>query len=83
MNRKTALKSLAGLASTALIPGSASAAMQTQSALKNNIHHSVCQWCYDDIPLEKLCEAAKDIGITSIDLLRADQWAIAARYGLT
>lgn len=57
--------------------------MDPSPPLKKNINHSVCQWCYDDIPLEKLCEAAKGIGITSIDLLRADQWATAARYGLT
>jgi len=81
MNRKTALKSIAGLAGSALLPHSAEA-METPK-LKANIHHSVCQWCYDDIPLEKLCEAAKEIGIVSIDLLRADQWAVAARYGLT
>lgn len=80
MNRKTALKSLAGLAGSALIPSSASAAMEP---LKKNINHSVCQWCYDDIPLERLCESAKEIGIVSIDLLRSDQWATAARYGLT
>lgn len=57
--------------------------MDPSLSLKKNINHSVCQWCYDDIPLEKLCEAAKEIGISSIDLLRADQWAVAARYGLT
>jgi hydroxypyruvate isomerase len=82
MNRKTALKSIAGLAGSALLPVSTTA-MESPVALKKNINHSVCQWCYDDIPLEKLCEAAKEIGIASIDLLRADQWATAARYGLT
>lgn len=82
MNRKTALKSIAGLAGTALLPSSTHA-MDTGKSLKNNINHSVCQWCYDDIPLDKLCEAARDIGIKSIDLLRSDQWATAARYGLT
>lgn len=82
MDRKTALKSIAGLAGTALLPDTATA-MDPQTKLKNNIHHSVCLWCYDDIPLEKLCEAAKEIGIASIDLLRADQWSTAARYGLT
>lgn len=82
MNRKSALKSIAGLAGSALLPVSASA-MENTAPLKGKINHSVCQWCYDDIPLEKLCEAAKEIGITSIDLLRADQWAVAARFGLT
>lgn len=82
MDRKTALKSIAGLAGSALLSPSTQA-MELSSPLKNNINHSVCQWCYDDIPLEKLCEAAREIGIKSIDLLRSDQWAIAAKYGLT
>jgi hydroxypyruvate isomerase len=51
--------------------------------LKGNINHSVCQWCYNDIPLEQLCEASKDMGIKSIDLLGPDRWSIAAKYGLT
>lgn len=50
---------------------------------KGNIHHSVCQWCYNDIPLDKLCEAAKSMGITSIDLLKPSEWGTAAKYGLT
>ncbi len=80
MDRKTALKSIAGLAGSAFLPHHADA-METK--LKNNIQHSVCQWCYDDIPLDRLCQEARDIGIKSIDLLRADQWAVAAKYGLT
>lgn len=51
--------------------------------LKGNINHSACQWCYNDIPLEKLCEAAKEMGIKSIDLLNLSQWSTAAKYGLT
>ncbi len=83
MNRKQALQSLAaGIAGASALPQIANA-MDAKSPLKNNINHSVCQWCYDDIPLEKLCEAARDMGIKSIDLLNASQWAIAARYDLT
>lgn len=73
---------MAGIAGSALLSPSTHA-MDIPSPLKNNINHSVCQWCYDDIPLEKLCEAAREIGIKSIDLLRSDQWATAARFGLT
>ncbi|MEQ6119331.1 TIM barrel protein [Reichenbachiella sp. MALMAid0571] len=51
--------------------------------LKGNINHSVCRWCYEDIPLEQLCEAANEIGITSIDLLEPEEWKIAQKYGLT
>jgi len=73
---------MAGLAGSALLSPSTHA-MDMSSSLKNNINHSVCQWCYDDIPLENLCEAAREIGIKSIDLLRSDQWATAAKFGLT
>lgn len=83
MDRKHALRSLAaGLVGSALLPKTVTA-MDSPTPLRKNINHSVCQWCYDDMPLEKLCEAAKDIGITSIDLLNAEQWATAAKYGLT
>ncbi|MEQ9287111.1 MAG: TIM barrel protein [Cyclobacteriaceae bacterium] len=51
--------------------------------LKGNINHSVCRWCYGDIPLEKLCEEAKDMGISSIDLLEPDEWEVVKKFGLT
>jgi hydroxypyruvate isomerase len=85
MNRKQALKTIAASAAGSFaLPGLANAMNKTIPAdLKGNISHSVCQWCYNDIPLEKLCESAKDLGIKSIDLLGPDKWAIAAKYGLT
>ncbi len=83
MNRKKALQSIAaGIAGSAILPN-VGHAMNSPFELKKNINHSVCQWCYDDIPLEKLCEAAKEIGIGSIDLLNSTQWATAAHYQLT
>jgi hydroxypyruvate isomerase len=51
-------------------------------ALKGNIRHSVCPWCYN-MPLEDLIIAAKDMGITSVELLNPDQWAVVAKHGLT
>ena len=85
MNRKQALKTIAASAAGSIaIPSLANAMNKTIPAdLKGNINHSVCQWCYNSIPLEELCEASKDMGIKSIDLLKPDQWAIAAKYGLT
>ncbi len=44
--------------------------------------HSACRWCYNDIPLEELCERGQDIGLHSIELLRADEWPVALRHGL-
>ena len=34
--------------------------------LKGNINHSVCAWCYNDIPLEELCKASRTAVIVSV-----------------
>jgi hydroxypyruvate isomerase len=52
-------------------------------ALKNNINHSVCQWCYSSIPLEELVKSSKEMGIKSVELLNSEQWPIAIKHGLT
>lgn len=51
--------------------------------LKGKINHSVCRWCYNDIPFEDLCKAANAIGLASIELTGPDEWPILKRYGLT
>lgn len=50
--------------------------------LKGNIHHSVSQWCYSDIPLEDLARACKEMGIESIELLGEKDWQIVIKAGL-
>ncbi len=50
--------------------------------LKGNIHHSVSQWCYDDIPLEDLAKACTEMGIESIELLHEKDWATVNKHGL-
>ncbi len=84
MNRKEAIKTIAAGAVTSVgLPHLTRAMNSMPSDLKNNINHSVCQWCYNDIPLDKLCEAAREIGIKSIDLLKPEEWSTAQKYGLT
>ena len=84
MNRKQAIKTIAaGAVSSVVLPQIAKGMNTLPDDLKNNINHSVCQWCYNDIPLDKLCEAAKGIGIKSIDLLKPEEWSTASKYGLT
>ena len=53
------------------------------STLKGRINHSVCAWCYDDMPLEDLCKGAKAIGLQSIDLLYPHQFETAKKFDLT
>ena len=84
MNRKQALKTIAATAASAVaLPEIAKAMNSLPADLKNNINHSVCQWCYGSIPLEDLAKAAKEIGLKSIELLGPDQWALVQKHGLT
>jgi hydroxypyruvate isomerase len=55
----------------------------TQSLLKGKVNHSVCRWCYQDIKFEDLCQAAKNIGLASIELVGPEEWPILQKYGLT
>lgn len=77
MNRKQALKSIAAAAAGVVaLPEMAKAMTSLPANLKNNINHSVCQWCYGSIPLEDLAKAAKEIGLKSIELLGPDKWDV-------
>jgi hydroxypyruvate isomerase len=50
--------------------------------MKGRIRHSVCRWCYGGMSLEDLCRHAKEMGISSVELLGPEEWAVAARHGL-
>lgn len=55
---------------------------ENQYNLKGNIHHSVSQWCYGDIPLEEFATACKEMGIESIELLHEKDWPVVAKADL-
>ncbi len=52
------------------------------SKLKNNINHSVCQWCYGDIPLEDFLKSLNELGIKAIDLIGPKDWPLLKKYGI-
>jgi hydroxypyruvate isomerase len=87
-NRRSAIKNI--LASTAAIGASGALTSFIRPSLnepaagklKGNINHSVCRWCYADIPLEQLCAASKDMGIRAIDLVGPKEWPVLQQYGL-
>jgi hydroxypyruvate isomerase len=82
-NRRDLLKSMVGTAALGLVGTDVLAASGTQPKLKGNIRHSVSRWCFNGIPLEKLCEECVKIGIQSIELQGPDEWPIIQKYGLT
>ena len=86
MNRRQMIGSAAGVAAltaTGLSATGAFAASVTASTkLKGNIHHSVSQWCYGNIPLEELAKACADMGLESVELLNEKDWATVNQFGL-
>ncbi|MEO6005972.1 MAG: TIM barrel protein [Opitutus sp.] len=93
LTRREAIASIAGAAALATLPRLRAAdapqapatmrATPNPSTATNAIRHSVCKWCYKDIPLETLAAAAKGIGLQSIELLNPDDFATLKKYGLT
>ena len=91
-SRRSALKNIAGtaaaFATTTIFPSGVQAIETMKEEfrelkLKGQVNHSVCKWCYPNISLEDLCKAAKDIGLSSIELQGPDEWPTILKHGLT
>jgi hydroxypyruvate isomerase len=86
ITRRSALRTFAGGAAAAGIAASLGdrlSAADTAPKLKGRINHSVCKSCYPKASLDDLCKAAREIGITSIDLMSPPSWPTLKKYGLT
>lgn len=85
MNRRKMIGNIAGAAVvTAATPLNSllSGLRNPNEPLKGNIHHSVSQWCYSDIPLDEFAKACKAMGIESVELLEEKDWATVINAGL-
>ena len=84
MNRREVISSMGLTAAGAAMVGcnQPSSNLGPKKALGSVINHSVCRWCYNDIPLEEFADKCKDIGISSIELLRPDEWEVVKSRGL-
>jgi len=84
--RRNALKNLLLTGSAiAASPASSLAACDAEEKskkLKGNINHSVCQWTYNFISVEELCQTVKKIGFSAIDLVGPKDWATLKKYGV-
>ncbi|MSU22324.1 MAG: hydroxypyruvate isomerase [Opitutus sp.] len=89
ITRRTALRSFAGAAALATLARARAAeqkpatipAMPTPTS--DSFRHSVCKWCYPKITLEDLAKGAKDLGLSSIELLPPADFPTLKKYGLT
>jgi len=92
LSRREAIVSLASVAALATLPrlraadinaSLPAAPMSSPHVASSGIHHSVCKWCYKDIPVEELARAGREIGLQSIELLDPVDWPVVQRHGLT
>ncbi|MFC4219157.1 hydroxypyruvate isomerase family protein [Flagellimonas marina] len=55
---------------------------QKDFKLKHNINHSVCEWCFNDIPFEEFLQTLNELGVKAIDLIGPDRWHILKKYDI-
>lgn len=87
-SRRSSLKKIGGTVALSVLGTSIAQRMEAAESmlpetLKGKINHSVCRWCYKDVPFEDLCKAAKEIGIASIELVGPDEWPVLKKFDLT
>jgi hydroxypyruvate isomerase len=82
ISRRTALANVVAGGAVAATASLSTTAAQA-APLKGRIKQSVCRWCYRKVPLEELCQAAKEMGLLSIELMGEDDWPTLKKYGLT
>ncbi len=74
MTRRDALKASAA---AVLIPASA------RATSAGRLKQSLARWCYAKIPIDDLCRAAANVGISGMDLVAPDDWPVLRKYGIT
>ncbi len=86
MKRRKLIQNL-GLASAGVILSSCKnenpLVLEKESVRRlGNINHSVCRWCYFDLSIEELADAAKDLKMKSVELLDPEEWDAVLDRGL-
>jgi hydroxypyruvate isomerase len=82
---------IAGVTAATLLTGAGTASAadekpladgNSQVAVKGNINHSVCLWCYKGMSSSDMAPVAKRLGLKAIDLLKPSDWAPLKENGL-
>jgi hydroxypyruvate isomerase len=85
MSRRSVLRKVTACAAALAVTSELPPAFATEASptikLKGNIHHSVCRWCYEKIPLVDLCRAGRDMGLVAIDLLQPEEFETVRKSG--
>ena len=85
ISRRAALTQLgvgAALLAGATARGQSQPSDKSMTPRSGRVNHSVCQWCYNKLPLEELCAAAAGLGLKSVELLQPQDFATVRKHGL-
>jgi hydroxypyruvate isomerase len=89
MDRREAIGVVAAASAARLLGSSAGRQLPAspeaelpRSRAASRLRQSVSRWCYGKIPLDDLCEAAKSIGYSSVELLSEQDWGTPKKHGL-
>lgn len=83
ISRRSALKSLAASAVVATGSGRSVVAAETIPPMPTGKYlHSACRWCYSKIALDDLCAAGRDLGLSSIELVKVEDFPTLAQHEL-
>ncbi len=87
ISRRSAIRTITG--STAALVAAESLSRRLNAAdaavdpkLKGRVNHSVCKWCYPNIPLEEFCDASKGMGLQSVELLTVGDFPTLKKHDL-
>ena len=56
---------------------------EDEAAAGSKVNHSVCKWCYPKVSMKDICEAGKEFGLQSVELLGPPAIKEARKYGMT
>lgn len=98
LSRRNVIKSIGVMAGSTALPGfrnpapgnllspdesaKTSTGYQSDREVNGNVRQSVSYWPFNDIPLDKFCVAASEMGLQSIELLGPDDWPVLKKHGL-
>lgn len=86
INRRKMMQTALLTGTTALAVPSLSYSQGVKIQTKGNIKHSACSWCFmsqgEKWSLDQLCTIAKEVGCSSIELIRPEQFATVKKHGL-
>ncbi len=79
----TTLLGSTGLASAASVPITDGSIPGEKKDWQGIINHSVCRWCFDQIPTGEFFAALRDMGIQAVDLVEPVDFPLLKTYGLS